>query len=187
MRLTASCGSGRTLGARGVAVVQHQVVAVRIDEERHVADAGVERRAREPDAPGLELAARGVDVLDSEGDVRALLWRERLSLALGLPDREARLSGPDLEARLGVRAQAEGVEVEAPRALGVAGWDGHEVEFGDHACRLARPLARAGPSPTLSTHQDVTMTTALELGLDTFGDVTVDANGAELSQAQVMR
>jgi probable LLM family oxidoreductase len=31
------------------------------------------------------------------------------------------------------------------------------------------------------------MTTALELGLDTFGDVTVDAGGEQLSQAQVMR
>ena len=31
------------------------------------------------------------------------------------------------------------------------------------------------------------MTTALELGLDTFGDVTVDAGGALLSQAEVMR
>src|SRR3712207_7975184 len=44
---------------RRVAVVQHQVVAVGIGEERHVADARVQDVAHELDALALELRPRG--------------------------------------------------------------------------------------------------------------------------------
>jgi catechol 2,3-dioxygenase-like lactoylglutathione lyase family enzyme len=46
-----------------VAVMQHQVVAVRVGEERHVAHAGVHDVARELDASGLQLGPRGGDVV----------------------------------------------------------------------------------------------------------------------------
>ena len=53
---------------RRVAVVEHQDVAVRVAEVRHVADAAVERVGLELDALGLELRARRLDVVDLEGD-----------------------------------------------------------------------------------------------------------------------
>ena len=61
---------------RRVAVVQHQVVAVGVGEERHVADAGVEDVAGELDALGLELGAGRGDVIDVERQVGVLLRRE---------------------------------------------------------------------------------------------------------------
>jgi hypothetical protein len=48
-------------------VVEHQGVAVRILEERLVADAGVDG-VREGDAARLELGARRLDVLDVQRD-----------------------------------------------------------------------------------------------------------------------
>jgi hypothetical protein len=66
---------GRSL--RRVAVVQHEVVAVRIGEGRHVTDARVERLAGELDALGFELRARRRHVVDMKGRVGALLGRER--------------------------------------------------------------------------------------------------------------
>ena len=45
--------------------VQHQRVPVRILEERHVADAGVDGLAVELDALGLELRAGGGDIGDA--------------------------------------------------------------------------------------------------------------------------
>jgi hypothetical protein len=50
-------------GVRRIAVVEHQVVAVRVRKERHVADAGVEGVAGEFDALGLELGAGRGDVV----------------------------------------------------------------------------------------------------------------------------
>jgi hypothetical protein len=44
--------------------VQHEVVAVRVGEEGHVADAGGEDVAVELDALGLQLRPGGGDVLD---------------------------------------------------------------------------------------------------------------------------
>ena len=61
---------------RGVAVMQHQVVAVRVPEQRHVADPGVERLPEELDALGLELRARGGDVVDVQRGVGVSLRRE---------------------------------------------------------------------------------------------------------------
>jgi hypothetical protein len=53
---------------RRVAVVEHERVAVRIGEERHVADAGVERVAPERHAARLELGPRALDVVDVQRD-----------------------------------------------------------------------------------------------------------------------
>ena len=49
-------------------MVQPERVAVRVREERLVADAGVEDVAAELDALGLEPLARGGDVVDLERD-----------------------------------------------------------------------------------------------------------------------
>lgn len=50
-------------GVGRIAVVEHEVVAVWVREEGHVADAGVEGVAGELDALGLELGAGGGDVV----------------------------------------------------------------------------------------------------------------------------
>ena len=49
-------------GVGRIAVVEHEVVAVWVREERHVADTGVKGVAGELDALGLELGAGGGDV-----------------------------------------------------------------------------------------------------------------------------
>jgi hypothetical protein len=48
--------------------VKHQHVAGGILEDRHVADAAVDRLALELDAPLLELGARRLDFVDEDGD-----------------------------------------------------------------------------------------------------------------------
>ena len=53
-------------------MVEHEVVAIGIREERHVADAGVEDLARELDAVGLELGTRRGHVVDIQGRVGVL-------------------------------------------------------------------------------------------------------------------
>jgi len=53
----------KTLLETGDSVVEHQVVAVGVGEQRHVADAGIERVACELDALGLELGAGGGDIV----------------------------------------------------------------------------------------------------------------------------
>jgi hypothetical protein len=45
-------------------MVEHQVVAVGIGEERHLAHAGVERVAGKTHAHGLELRSGLIDVID---------------------------------------------------------------------------------------------------------------------------
>src|SRR4051812_9029913 len=55
---------------RDVAVVEHERVPVRVLEERHVADAGVEDVALELEPAGLEVRARLGHVLHVQGDVR---------------------------------------------------------------------------------------------------------------------
>src|SRR5687768_12319113 len=52
-----------------------------------------------------------------------------------------------------------------------------------YAAGAARPT-RSGPA---TSEGDSTMTTEIQLGLDTFGDVTYDADGRLLPQAQVIR
>ena len=57
------CPLGLGVRVGRVAVVEHELVAVGVGEDRHVADAGVERLAEERHALGLQLGAGRVDVL----------------------------------------------------------------------------------------------------------------------------
>ena len=123
-------------------MMEHQVVAIGILEERHVADARVEGLAEELDALRLELGARGGDVLDVQRDVRVLLRRELDPERGRLVDAEARLADPELAVGGLVRPQAERVDVERPRSLPVGGRHGNEVEARHRADR--RLLAAAG-------------------------------------------
>src|SRR5215207_4098630 len=77
-RASGSFGSDRSRSVlvRRVPVVQHEVVAVRVAEERHVAHAGVERVAVELDTLRLELCARRSDVVDAQRPRVALLRHE---------------------------------------------------------------------------------------------------------------
>jgi hypothetical protein len=109
--------------------VEHQVVAVGVGEERHLADAGVERLATEDDARGLELGPGGCDVIDVKGEVGILLGGERDAEPAGLPDPEARLTDPELEAATLVRPEAERVDVEGAGPLGVGRRYTDEVQF----------------------------------------------------------
>src|SRR3712207_7474956 len=59
---------------------------------------------------------------------RVALRAELEALLLGLPDAEARLTGPAVEPRVLVGPQPERVDVEAARALGVARRDSDEVD-----------------------------------------------------------
>src|SRR5436305_6361912 len=83
-----------------VAVMEHQVVAVRVAEEGHVAYAGVERLAEELDALRLELGTRRRDIVHVERELSVALRRERAADLVRLPDPEARVPGPELELRL---------------------------------------------------------------------------------------
>jgi len=60
--------AGSALGR--VAMMQHDRVAVRVLEVRHVADAGVDRVAREGDPARFQRRARGGDVLDLQRERR---------------------------------------------------------------------------------------------------------------------
>ena len=55
--------------------MEDDLVAVRVGEERHLADAGVECRAVERDALLLELGARGVDVGDAQREAGVVRGR----------------------------------------------------------------------------------------------------------------
>src|SRR5688500_17308895 len=84
--------------ASRVALVQHEVVAVGIAEQRHVAHAGVEGVAQKLDALALELSASLLDVVDVEGGMRVALRHELHAHPLRLPDSEAGVADPELEA-----------------------------------------------------------------------------------------
>ena len=117
-----------------VAVVQAERIAVRVREERLVADAGVHDVAAERDALGLEaLSGRG-DVVDLERDHRAArpeLEPERVRLH----DREREVAGLELGGRhvapLLDERQAERLAVELRGAVVVLHLDGDEVDAGD--------------------------------------------------------
>src|SRR3954470_19976066 len=111
MRLTwTSIGSAALIArdgllVRGVPAVEHELVAVRIGEDRHVADAGVEGVAEELDALGLEHRAHLGDAIAAQRPRVALLGDERHPLLLGLPDPETRVPGPLLPFGVLVGAQ----------------------------------------------------------------------------------
>src|SRR4029453_13921635 len=129
-------------------MVEHQVVAVRVGEEGHVADAGVEDVAEELDALAPELGPGRGDVVHVERKVRALLRRELEALTGRLPDSEARLADPKLEAGLRVGPKLERVDVERARALRVGRRNADEVEPRDHGA-YRRWSMRALPSVSL--------------------------------------
>ena len=112
-------------------MVQHELVAVRVGEDRHVADAGIEGLAEEGHALGLELGAPRVDVIHAQRQRIAGLGDEFQPDLLGLPDDEARVARPLLVLRMLVGAHAQDVAVEAACALGVLRGDADEVELLD--------------------------------------------------------
>src|SRR3954470_9325009 len=128
------------LPVRRVPAVQHELVAVRIGEDRHVADAGVEGVAEELDALGLEHRAHLGDVVAAQRPWVALLGHERHALLLGLPDPEACVAGPLLPLGVLVGPQSQDVAVEGAGALGIPGRDAEEVEsfYDSHGTRLSR-------------------------------------------------
>src|SRR5690349_24628547 len=87
----------RSSARRGVAVVEHQVVAVGVVEEGHVADARVHDLADELDPLGFQLLARRGDVGDVQRRRCVLLRGELHPHPLRLPDAETRVARPELE------------------------------------------------------------------------------------------
>jgi hypothetical protein len=112
-------------------VVQHELVAVGVGEDRHVADAGVERVAEEGHALGLQLRARRVDVLHAQRQRVAGLSDELHPDLLRLPDAKTSGARPLLVRRVLVGAHAKDVAVEAACAVGVLRRDADEVELLD--------------------------------------------------------
>ena len=124
------------LWVRRVPLVERQRVPVRVGEVRHVADARVERLAVELHALRLEPCARGGYVVDAKQD-DAVRLRLKLDAELRrLPDREARISGPELEARVPVGPKRERLDVELPRPLGIRRRDSDDVDLADRTSRL---------------------------------------------------
>src|ERR1051325_3587024 len=123
--------------------MQHQLIAVRILEERHVADPGVERVAVEGDPAALELLASLRDVWHAQGDVRGVRRRELLA-DVGRVDQVERDVLAELELRPAARGdllKAERVPVKSRRPLHIRYGHRHEVgPFYDH--RLSLPTRR---------------------------------------------
>src|SRR4051795_7022463 len=138
-RTRAAYGRPAGLLVRRVPAVQHELVAVRIGEDRHVADAGCEGVAEELDALGLERRAHLGDVVAAQRPRVALLGDERHPLLLGLPDPETRVAGPLLPFGVLVGAQPQDLAVEGAGALGVLGRDAEEVESFDDSHRTMLP------------------------------------------------
>jgi hypothetical protein len=114
--------------------VQDQRVAVRVVEERHVADARV-ALADELDALRFELGARGGDVLDPERDPVRRARRELDALVLRLPQRERDVPSLELSGLARVLRQLEHVAVERDRPFDVPRRDVHEINSFDPQCR----------------------------------------------------
>ena len=117
---------------RRVSAVQQQRVPVRVLEERHVADAGVDDLAVELDALGLELGARGRDVGDAQRQAGGAR-RERLADARRIEDVERDLAARELHVALalGLDLEAERLRVEALRARNVLRQERHEIDLLD--------------------------------------------------------
>src|SRR4029077_1309160 len=113
--------------------VEHERVAVRVDERRHVADARVDGLADELDALRLELGPCGPDVVHLEERDGVRLRLELLAPLLRHPDREARVAGPELALRVLVRTQPERLDVDPPRPLPVSRRNADGVDLRDEA------------------------------------------------------
>ena len=94
-----------------------------------MADAGIHHVAEKLDALCLELRPRLGDVIDVQRRMGARLGLELHPVSRWLPDAETGLTYPELKARALVRPQAQCLDVEGARALGVLGGDGDEVEL----------------------------------------------------------
>src|SRR4051794_18445031 len=121
---------------RRVPAVEHQRVAVGVAEEGHVADAGVEDLAVEPNATLFELGSRLGDVRHAQGDVRRVRRGERLPDVRRVDQIEADVL-TQLELRPALVAgdlrQAERLLVEPRRLLEIRDRDGDEVRpLDDH-------------------------------------------------------
>ena len=93
-------------------MVEHERVAVGVVEERHVADARVERLADELDALCLERCTRRLDVVDVEREMRRGLRGELHPELRRLVDRVTLLADPELRVAPLVGPQPERVDVE---------------------------------------------------------------------------
>src|SRR4051812_26308975 len=117
---------------RRVPPVEHQDVAVRVLEDPHVTNPGVERLAAEFDALRLELLLRLDDVRHAQRDRRGVRPLERLADVLHLQEVEADVL-PELVLREALclvldLGQAECLRVEALRPFHVR--DRHRDEVG---------------------------------------------------------
>ena len=112
--------------------MQHQRVPVRVLEERHVADARVERLAVEDDALRLELGTPGGDIAHVDREMRGI-GAELDAGARRIPDAQAELADEDFEPgrRVPVERQPERVHVEPLRTCGVLRLDCEEIDLLD--------------------------------------------------------
>src|SRR5436309_3612884 len=121
----------RPVGVRRVAMVEHEPVAVRVLEERHVADARViDLRELELDAAALESIHRRLDVRHAEGNAE-LGPIVAAALLLGRAQDESdvvRLEFWPLVAREGIPPQAQRAAVELRGSSAVP--DAHADEIG---------------------------------------------------------
>src|SRR5215212_1705486 len=109
-------------------MVEHERVALRVAEERHVTDARVEDVAFELDSLVLQRAARVRHVRDAQRDVRAVRLELR-AVRRRVDEVQADVAGLDLRPRAVPRRalHAERVAVERLRPLDVLDRHGHEV------------------------------------------------------------
>src|SRR6266516_1192805 len=119
---------------RRVPPVEHELVAVGVPEDRHVADAGVERRLAEveDDALRLELFLPSSYVRHAQGDRRRVRPLERTADVLQLQQVDADVLAELILRKAPLRVldlrQAERVAVEALRPFQVR--DRHRDEVG---------------------------------------------------------
>src|SRR5438067_2792613 len=129
--------------------MQKQRVAVGILEERHAADARLDRLAVELHAFRLELGARGVDVGHAQREP-GRRRRELLADARRIEDVERHLAAAELHVALslGLDLEAERFCVERLGALDVLGQDRDEVRALDVHAYGAYRLCRTSRLPS---------------------------------------
>ena len=112
-------------------MVEDERVAVGVVEDRLTAEARIEHLDDEGDSLGLEWGACGLDVVDLEGDRRAVGARLGLTEGAGVHDGEREVAGliDELHLMIGAVALGEGTPVfdGAPamslRSIEIRRWD----------------------------------------------------------------